>query len=662
MQNWEEILPPLQKILSIAAPIPGNYARFLKAGLIDQDAKLVLEWQSAFQKLEPIDKQIVRSHPENFLANAQDIVYRGMTSGTKGIHFTYFAGQAWNQARIQARQRSLSWWGIDEQTPIVNVASRLQPIRAVDLAVVGPINSALIDSLLKLLSSRLMVIRGYPSRLCEVAIQLQSMKLPAIIAVICTGECLYDFQRSLLSKVFQAPVIDEYGCQETGISGFTCPEAGQLHLDSDRCFYEIIDDELVTTDLLNETMPMVRYRCGDVLEINSRPCACGRSSLTAQVLGRVEDRKYLLQDRQFAGRVKMEPMSPLPSEQTCSTIEWIDSLTKGSWNQIFNSPTYPEHVDRAVVNLLTQLIQPNIVSNTALPQVTQSLIQSVIQTPKNPDPAIEAIIVRTLFLACTSSAHQPEFAKSIYQATLERQSNNSLDHLIATLTLGMSPEKISVISNLDRLSIHHLLKSFEVLIQTKKTSVAISPLLSLLVGDFTFFAPRFSSAILTHWFALFHGNPPPLEGTIEDPFIRAWLRWRHHLLQSDLFELPSRGRNLWSAFSQLEDIAQTPLEQARIQLEQGYGELAMRQTLNPEKWVPILQQHAGILTQGLPSQQIDPIPWSPILRAIAPSLLQSGQSDLAYQCLMLSTCPTSTVSNFERHARVNGKQSVLLDR
>jgi phenylacetate-CoA ligase len=640
----------LEKILRIAAIAPGNYARFLKAGLIAQESNLLPDWESAFARIEPIDKQRVRSQPGDFLVNAKDIVYRGMTSGTKGIHFTYFAGQAWNQARLAARVRSLLWWGIDEQIPIVNVASRLQPIRSVDLALVGEINSALIDSLIDLLSSRLTVIRGYPSRLYEVAVQLQSIKLPAVKAVISTGECLYEFQRSLLTKVFQAPVIDEYGCQETGISGFTCPEAGQLHLDSDRCLYEIIDGELVSTDLFNETMPMIRYRCGDVLEISSNPCTCGRPGPTAKVLGRVEDRIYTLQDRAFAGPIKIEPMKPLSPEQTCSAQDWITALTKGKWQQIFSVPTYPEGIHRSVVDLMTQLIQPNLISNSALPPSTQSLIQTVLQLPKHPNAEIESMIVRSLSLACTSAAHQPEFAAAIYHAALARQPENGLDRSIAGLAIADSSQKLPVSSSLDRLNIHHLLKAFEILIQTRKASVAIAPVLPILVGDFTFFAPRFSSAILSHWFMLFHGQSLPLEG-IDDPFLRSWLMWRYHLLEKD--------RNLWLAFSQLENAAQTPLEQARVQLEEGYGELAMRQTLDPEKWLPRIQQHAGILTQGLPSQQIDPIPWSPILRAIAPALLKAGQSELAYQCLMLSTCPTSTVSNFERHAQVNGKQSVL---
>ena len=70
-----------------------------------------------------------------------------------------------------------------------------------------------------------------------------------------TGEVLFEFQEELLKSVFQAPVINEYGCQETGISGLSCPEGGRLHLDIDRCLYEIIDGELV---MEGEIAPVVK--------------------------------------------------------------------------------------------------------------------------------------------------------------------------------------------------------------------------------------------------------------------------------------------------------------------------------------------------------------------------------------------------------------------
>lgn len=148
-----------------------------------------------------------------------------------------------------------------------------------------------------------MVIRGYPSRLCEVASYLNPIQA---LAVICTGECLFDYQKALLEQVFQAPVINEYGCQETGISGLSCPERGKLHLDSDRCLYKIIDGELVTTDLYNVVMPLVRYKSGDILQLDS--CSCGRGGLTATIKGRIEDKIRTIDGVRYPGEIIMPPL------------------------------------------------------------------------------------------------------------------------------------------------------------------------------------------------------------------------------------------------------------------------------------------------------------------------------------------------------------------
>jgi hypothetical protein len=159
----------LQQILAAAATVPGNRARFQAAGLIAVDTRLnkihlAPDWQTAFSRLEPIDRHTIRRSPEQFLATATNIVYRGVTSGSRGQHLTYFAGAKWNEMRVQARQRSLSWWGINEQTPIVNVASRLQPVRAIDQTIVGQLTPDWIEQLLALMVQPV-VLRGYPSRL-----------------------------------------------------------------------------------------------------------------------------------------------------------------------------------------------------------------------------------------------------------------------------------------------------------------------------------------------------------------------------------------------------------------------------------------------------------------------------------------------------------------
>jgi phenylacetate-coenzyme A ligase PaaK-like adenylate-forming protein len=672
----------LHRILTIAAPQQAE--RFRAAGLI-QGTELVAAWQAAFLRLEPIDQATVRSQPGTFLANAQDIVYRGTTSGSRGQYFTYFAGTTWNQMRLRSRQQSLAWWGIGDDTPIVNVASRLFPVRSRDCTIAGEIDAELLTALTQLMAQPV-VLRGYPSRLCEVALQL--VRPVSAIAVICTGESLYEFQRSLLESLFQAPVINEYGCQETGISGLTCPEVGRLHLDRDRCLYEVIDGQLVTTDLYNEVMPLVRYQCGDVLRLHPDACPCGRPGLTAELLGRVEDTIETKQGKQFTGAVAMPAIATIPnyrvireqdqlkiylnqsefaaeplqqwidqtfgqietevlliepelgtkSVQYCDCAVWLESITKGNWKQIFGTRVYPNGVDRAIADLVIQLIRPRITAAVGLPATTQRLIQTVANLPSQADPALEQLVTRILLLAATSGA----------EVKIDRATPQTLDHLIASLVLGEPPQVQIESFALDRLHIHHLLKAFEVAVQRTVYPNDLKPLLGILIGDLTFFAPRFCAGILSHWLEVLQGKAITAP-TPTDPFVQAWLNWRKRWWQRDAA--------MEAALSDLAAVAATPAEQARVQLERGYGALIRQHPLDPQLWLPILRQHAGGLTQG--ARPIDPIPWSPILRSLAP---QIDQPDLAYQCLLLSACPTSSSSNFEAFASVNSKQSMLMAR
>ncbi len=180
----------LKRVLETAATTPGNRDRFFKAGLIHTNDYLQLspDWQQAFLNLRPIDKETVRESPGLFLADVNDIVYRGATSGSRGQSFIYFAGTKWNEVRIRSRRRALEWWGIDNNTPIINVASRMQPVRAIDVAIAGEPTQDFIHTLSTLLTDRPVVIRGYPSRLCEVATRFKSKGTPSVIAVICTAQ------------------------------------------------------------------------------------------------------------------------------------------------------------------------------------------------------------------------------------------------------------------------------------------------------------------------------------------------------------------------------------------------------------------------------------------------------------------------------------------
>ncbi|MEM6451453.1 MAG: hypothetical protein AAF703_14200 [Cyanobacteria bacterium P01_D01_bin.105] len=292
-------------VLAYAVQAPGNRQRFEVAGLISDAGRLAVNWQDGFTRLAVLRKGELRAAPGAFLANASDVVYRGKTSGTTSDALTYFAGERWNHKRVEARARAQRWWGLGE-TPVVNVASRLGPVSCLDSSLVGPVDYGFLSALLTIVGNGPIVLRGYPSRLCEVAIALHrnQLSLPAnaVVAVVATGECLFEVQRALLHKTFNAPVVNEYGCQESGISGMSCPEVGRIHLDEDRCLYEIIDGELVTTDLWNLTMPMVRYVSGDAIALYPDPCPCGRAGLTAKILGRQDTDSQKLANQKLANQ------------------------------------------------------------------------------------------------------------------------------------------------------------------------------------------------------------------------------------------------------------------------------------------------------------------------------------------------------------------------
>ncbi len=74
-----------------------------------------------------------------------------------------------------------------------------------------------------------------------------------------------------------------------------------LHVNSDRVYIEILDEnletvedcetgEIVITDLDNYVMPLIRYRIGDVSSLKNDTCSCGRSlPLLKKVEGRTLD-------------------------------------------------------------------------------------------------------------------------------------------------------------------------------------------------------------------------------------------------------------------------------------------------------------------------------------------------------------------------------------
>jgi phenylacetate-CoA ligase len=107
-----------------------------------------------------------------------------------------------------------------------------------------------------------------------------------------------------IEAAWGARCFDHAGATEVGAWAFDCQaEDGAIHLNELEFIFEVIDPqtcktvdegargELVVTTLGRAGMPVLRYRTGDLVEMTTEPCACGRrlARIKGGVLGRADD-------------------------------------------------------------------------------------------------------------------------------------------------------------------------------------------------------------------------------------------------------------------------------------------------------------------------------------------------------------------------------------
>ncbi|KOV83475.1 phenylacetate--CoA ligase family protein [Nocardia sp. NRRL S-836] len=154
----------------------------------------------------------------------------------------------------------------------------------------------------RLLRDRPQVLLVYPSIAAELRETLRALNpLPALglRAVITHSEQSSQAFRDELAAFFDCPVQDEYATEELGRLALQCRH-GTYHLVEAQSHCEILDQdtgapaapgepgEIVGTNLVNTTMPMIRYRQNDIGAIGSTTCPCGapRGRTLDQLLGR----------------------------------------------------------------------------------------------------------------------------------------------------------------------------------------------------------------------------------------------------------------------------------------------------------------------------------------------------------------------------------------
>jgi phenylacetate-CoA ligase len=266
-----------------------------------------------------LEKRDIQRHCDEMIADdhARHDLLRDQTGGSTGSPIAYYYSRERKTSRAAATRRHNRWAGFDvgDKFALVWGASRDIPHRSLknrlrnrildrsltlDTSQITEAKMLAFNAALKMFRPK--VILAYARSLTFFAKFLQSRNETFYQpqSIITSAELLEESDRTLLEETFGAPVFNRYGCREFSVVASECSEHRGMHIMAEGLYLETVHGtrptaagevgELLVTDLLNDAMPLIRYRIGDMAALDHRPCACGRGlPLVKNIAGRVTD-------------------------------------------------------------------------------------------------------------------------------------------------------------------------------------------------------------------------------------------------------------------------------------------------------------------------------------------------------------------------------------
>ena len=232
-------------------------------------------------------------------------VHRIATSGSTGEPFVTFSDRTQLEYRWASTLRALEWTGWcfgDRQARLWHQTlgmSWTQQLRErldawfmrrlfIPAYEIGPSN---VDALLaRLEAHRPVLIDGYAEsfNLLSAYVRDRRGKRPAPRAIMTSAQVMPPQVRAGIEEMFETRVFDKYGSREFSGIAYECDAHDGHHVMAESYIVEILKDgrpalpgetdEVVVTDLNNFSVPLIRYRIGDLATAmdENASCACGR--------------------------------------------------------------------------------------------------------------------------------------------------------------------------------------------------------------------------------------------------------------------------------------------------------------------------------------------------------------------------------------------------
>lgn len=260
-----------------------------------------------------LDRQVIAARDlEEFLTVDGSSLFTVVTSGSTGTPGRFL------RSRVEEAEYSARWWrvyaayGCGWRDAQVNVATANKPDRAGPIALLRSVgilprverlasDAPPAEVLAEVRRVSPPILTGYAGAIEALAAHVLATgaRVKAPRAVFCTAMEVTDRCLRLAEQAFRAPAVDVYVTNEFGVIAWSCPvRRDLLHLNDDAFLVEIVGTdgapvspgvpgEIVVTSLGLRSMPLIRYRTGDIAASVPGPCECGRGlGLLTRVHGR----------------------------------------------------------------------------------------------------------------------------------------------------------------------------------------------------------------------------------------------------------------------------------------------------------------------------------------------------------------------------------------
>lgn len=134
----------------------------------------------------------------------------------------------------------------------------------------------------------------YALRLAEAAAELgQDLRGSSLRLSVHAGEpgASIPATRAAIEAGLGVQAFDHTGMTELGPTGVSCTQRDGVHLIESEFIFEVVEGELVATNLGRWGSPLIRYRTGDRVQVARAACSCGSPFLKVRggLAGRVDD-------------------------------------------------------------------------------------------------------------------------------------------------------------------------------------------------------------------------------------------------------------------------------------------------------------------------------------------------------------------------------------